>query len=63
MENRMTTLNIQIRFDNSAFEDEYLESELHTVLGSIQCKIAQGQKQNKIYDSNGNNVGEFKIEG
>jgi len=59
----MTVLNIQIRLDNSAFEQEYLESELHNILGSIQYKIAQGQKQNNIYDSNGNNVGNFKIEG
>ena len=57
----MTTLNIQIRLDNSAFEEEYLFNELHNVLGAIQYKIAQGQKQNRIYDSNGNNVGEFKI--
>jgi hypothetical protein len=59
----MTVLNIQIRLDNSAFEQEYLESELHNILGSIQYKIVQGQKQNNIYDSNGNNVGNFKIEG
>ena len=59
----MTVLNIQIRLDNSAFEQEYLESELHNILGSIQYKIIQGQKQNNIYDSNGNNVGNFKIEG
>jgi hypothetical protein len=59
----MTVLNIQIRLDNSAFEQEYLESELHNILGAIQCKIVQGQKQNSIYDSNGNNVGTFKIEG
>lgn len=57
----MTTLNIQIRLDNSAFEDEYLANELHNVLGAIQYKIASGQTKNKIYDSNGNNVGEFAI--
>lgn len=59
----MTVLNIQIRLDNSAFEDDYLEGELHNVLSTIQLKIIQGQKQNNIYDSNGNNVGQFKIEG
>lgn len=58
----MTVLNIQIRLDNSAFEDDYLEGELHSVLSAIQLKIIQGQKQNNIYDSNGNNVGQFKIE-
>jgi hypothetical protein len=58
----MTVLNIQIRLDNSAFEDDYLESELHSVLSAIQCKIMQGQKQNKVYDTNGNDVGQFKIE-
>lgn len=57
----MTTLDIQIRLDNSAFEDDYMANELHNILGAIQYKIASGQKQNKIYDSNGNNVGDFKI--
>lgn len=59
----MTTLDIQIRLDNSAFEEEYLASELHNVLSAISFKIAQGQKQNNIYDSNGNNVGNFNIKG
>jgi hypothetical protein len=58
----MTVLNIQIRLDNAAFEEQVIGSELHDILGSIQYKIASGQKSNKIYDSNGNNVGEFKIE-
>jgi hypothetical protein len=58
----MTTLNIQIRLDNSAFEDDNLENELHHVLSAIQYKIARGQKQNQVYDSNGNNVATFKIE-
>lgn len=61
LEDKMTTLNIQIRLDNSAFEEQYIANELHNVLGAIQYKIAQGQRQNRIYDSNGNNVGEFKI--
>jgi hypothetical protein len=56
------TLNIQIRLDNSAFEDEYLADELCQVLGAIQFKLAQGQTQNNVYDTNGNNVGNFKIE-
>jgi len=55
------TLDIQIRLDNAAFEDEYLANELHDILGAIQFKIAQGQMQNNIYDTNGNNVGNFKI--
>lgn len=59
----MTTLNIQINLDNAAFEPEYIASELHDVLGAIQYKIAAGQIQNKIYDSNGNNVGHFEIVG
>ena len=59
----MTTLNIQIKLDNSAFEDECLSSELHNVLSAISFKIAQGQTSNKVYDSNGNNVGTFNIEG
>jgi hypothetical protein len=58
----MTVLNIQVRLDNSAFEDEGLESELHYVLSAIAYKIANGQKQNQVYDSNGNNVATFKIE-
>jgi len=61
LEDKMTTLNIQIRLDNSRFEDEYIASELHMILGAIQCKIVEGQKSNRIYDSGGNNVGEFKI--
>ena len=59
----MTTLNIQIRLDNAAFEAEYIASELHDVLGAIQYKIAAGQLQSKIYDSNGNDIGRFEIGG
>jgi hypothetical protein len=57
----MTTLNIQIRLDNAAFEPEYIANELHNVLGAIQYKIAAGQTVSKIYDSNGNDVGGFFI--
>jgi hypothetical protein len=56
------TLSIQINLDNSAFEDEYLADELCQVLSAIQFKLAQGQTQNNVYDTNGNNVGNFKIE-
>ena len=59
----MTVLNIQIQLDNSAFEDDGLQNELHDILGAIQFKIATGQTQNNIYDSNGNCVGNFKIKG
>jgi hypothetical protein len=59
----MTVLNIQIQLDNSAFEDDGLQNELHDILGAIQFKIATGQTHNTIYDSNGNCVGTFKIEG
>jgi hypothetical protein len=58
---KMTTLNIQIRLDNAAFEGDGLENELHHVLSAIQFKIARGQTQNHVYDTNGNNVAEFKI--
>jgi hypothetical protein len=57
----MTTLNIQIRLDNAAFEDDGLINELHDILAAIQFKIARGQTENRIYDSNGNNVGGFYI--
>ena len=57
----MTTLRIEIRLDNAAFEDDGLQNELHSVLSAIQFKIATGQTVNKIYDSNGNNVGDFQI--
>lgn len=57
----MTTLKIQIKLDNAAFEDDGLQNELHSVLSAIQFKIARGQTENKIYDSNGNNVGDFRI--
>jgi hypothetical protein len=59
----MTTLNIQIRLDNAAFDGECLQNELHDILAAVQFKIAQGQTQNNIYDTNGNNVGKFEIEG
>jgi hypothetical protein len=57
----MTTLKIEIRLDNAAFEDDGLQNELHSVLSAIQFKIATGQTENKIYDTNGNNVGDFRI--
>ena len=59
----MTVLNIQIQLDNDAFQDAGLQNELHDILGAIQFKIVTGQTQNTIYDSNGNRVGNFKIEG
>jgi hypothetical protein len=57
----MTTLKIQIKLDNAAFQDDGLENELHSVLSAIQFKIATGETENKIYDSNGNYVGGFFI--
>ena len=57
----MTTLKIEIRLNTAAFEDDGLQNELHSVLSAIQFKIARGQTENKIYDSNGNNVGDFRI--
>ena len=57
----MTTLNIQIRLDNAAFQDDGLIHELHDILAAIQFKIARGQTESKIYDTNGNSVGGFFI--
>ena len=57
----MKTLSIEIRLNDESFDDEGLNNELHSVLSAIQFKIATGQTQNKIYDSNGNNVGGFWI--
>jgi hypothetical protein len=57
----MATLRIEIRLNNAAFEGDGLQNELHSVLSAIQFKIATGQTENKIYDSNGNNVGDFRI--
>ena len=57
----MINLNISIKLDDSTLEDDGLAYELHNILSSIQYKIATGQKQNKVYDSNGNNVATFKI--
>ena len=57
----MTTLKIEIKLNNAAFQDDGLENELHDILGAIQFKIATGQTVNKIYDSNGNYVGGFFI--
>ncbi len=57
----MTTLKIQIKLDNAAFEGDGLQNELHSVLSAIQFKIARGQTENKIYDTNGNYVGGFFI--
>ena len=57
----MTTLKIEIKLNNAAFQDDGLENELHGALSAIQFKIATGQTESKIYDSNGNYVGGFFI--
>ena len=55
----MTTLNIQIRLDNAAFEDS--PEEISKILKNISFDLSKGYSNSIIRDSNGNNVGEFAI--
>jgi len=58
----MTTLNIQIRLDNAAFDTEYLRDlEIESLLTHISEQIIAGYKSRAVIDTNGNNVGRFEI--
>ncbi len=53
-------LTIKIKTGNSAFVHTNKE-EIHACLTEVIRKIWRGEKEAKIYDSNGNNVGHFKL--
>lgn len=53
-------LNIKIDTKNSAFEDN-LEGEIRYCLMKIIVKLNSGEKEGNLLDSNGNNVGSFKL--
>ena len=53
-------LTIKIDTKNDAFIHANKE-EIHACLTEVIRKIWRGEKASKIYDSNGNNVGYFKL--
>ena len=53
---------IDIKTGNAAFADN--PEELQNILIDAVTDIAQsGRKERSLYDSNGNNVGKFKVTG
>jgi hypothetical protein len=52
---------IDIKTDNAAFEDN--TDELRSILIGVNAKIAVGQREGNLRDSNGNAVGKFKVTG
>ena len=64
----MTTLNISINTDNSAFESENLGSEISRILKSYANAIesvidpdTSWELETKLRDINGNTVGQVKL--
>ena len=53
-------LKIKIYTGNASFEDD-LENELQRCLEDVIEKIQRGEKEFPIHDSNGSNVGSFKL--
>lgn len=51
---------IDIETDNAAFEEN--EEELEYLLLSVVSKINAGYKSGSLRDTNGNRVGDFKVE-
>ena len=64
----MTTLNISINTDNSAFSDENLGSEISRILKSYANAIesvidpdTSWELETRLRDINGNTVGQVKL--
>ena len=64
----MTTLNISINTDNSAFESENLGSEISRILKSYANAIesvidpdTSWELESRLRDINGNTVGQVKL--
>ena len=64
----MTTLNISINTDNSAFESENLGSEISRILKSYANAIesvvdpdTSWERETRLRDINGNTVGQVKL--
>lgn len=55
-------LLVRIKTDNAAFEEDR-DAELARILRIAADKIEHGNETAKLYDVNGNAVGEFKITG
>jgi len=53
-------LKIKIDTRNQAFEDN-LEDEIEYCLKDVINKIQRSEKEFPIHDTNGNNVGSFKL--
>ena len=53
-------LTIKIKTDNQAFDD-WKEGEIAKCLNKTSQDITNGLKKGKIYDTNGNPVGTFKL--
>ena len=53
-------LKIRIETKNDAFRED-LEKEIKECLERVMTKISLGHRSYKLYDSNGNLIGNFKL--
>jgi hypothetical protein len=55
------TFSLRIKCDNDAFVDDvnFANDELAYLLKQVAARIADGEANGLIHDSNGNHVGEF----
>lgn len=54
--------SLNFKMDNEAFAD-YMEGEVKQILHDVGEHVTQGRTAGKVFDSNGNSVGEWKITG
>lgn len=56
----MTTMTITIECGNAAFDPDPVP-EINRLLCHIQSRLDEGCRDGKLFDENGNEVGEFKL--
>lgn len=53
-------INIEINCDNAAFESDFGETEIVRILRHAANKIEKGDENFRLFDINGNKVGDVK---
>ena len=52
---------IEFDMDNAAFDDDF-PREVSQVLGKIAAQFSDGAGHGPVYDSNGNRIGDWKVQ-
>ncbi len=57
-----TSFSLKINCDNAAFDGDDLPLEIGRLLRETAEKVEGGRKAGRVYDVNGNHVGDFKLD-